>query len=76
MHVAAPEPKAETLRIVLDRQLCQGHAICTGESPSHFKLAPDGTLQLLKEEVSDADLVKVERAVKYCPNQALRIARE
>lgn len=73
---AATGVKPATLRIVLDRELCQGHAACTGESPAHFRLAADGTLQLLKAEVSEADRAKVERAVQFCPNQALRIMRE
>lgn len=64
---------SSTLRIVLDRGLCQGHGVCTGESPVHFRLASDGSLELIKADVTDAERRDVENAVKYCPNFALRL---
>jgi sterol 14-demethylase len=63
------------IRIVVDRELCQGHGVCTGESPLHFRMSGN-EMQLVKEAVTDDELAKVEAAVKHCPNQALRIVRE
>jgi len=53
--------------------LCQGHAMCMGEAPEVFKLDEDGILQILKPRFDAGQREAVERAVKYCPNQALRI---
>jgi sterol 14-demethylase len=64
---------SQTLRIVLDRGLCQGHAVCTGESAAHFRLAPNGTLELIKTDVSLEEREAVEAAVRYCPNSSLRL---
>lgn len=63
-------------RIVVDRGLCQGHAVCTGESPAHFRLAADGSLELIRSEVSTEERAQVEAAVKFCPNTALRLVGE
>ncbi|RJF86513.1 cytochrome P450 [Oleomonas cavernae] len=63
------------ITVMVDRQLCQGHAVCTGESPAHFQVGDDGILKLLKEEVSEAELEKVQLAALHCPNAALRIVR-
>ncbi len=69
---AAGEP-SKSLRIVVDRALCQGHAMCMGEAPQHFEVATDGTLTVLEPEVDADSRAKVEAAVRYCPNHALRI---
>lgn len=62
--------------VEVDDGLCQGHAVCTGEAPAHFRLGPDGKLQILKPAIDDADLPQVEAAVRYCPNSALRLVRD
>jgi sterol 14-demethylase len=67
---------AAVVRIVVDRELCQGHAMCTGESPAHFRIKADGTMELVRSDVSGEELQKVEQAVRHCPNQALRVVRE
>lgn len=63
-------------RIVVDRQLCQGHGVCTGESPAHFRLDEKGNLVIIKDEISESERALVESAVKYCPTSALRISEE
>lgn len=64
------------LRIVVDRQLCQGHGVCTGESPVHFRLDDKGSLEVIKDEIGESERSQVEAAVKYCPTSALRIVEE
>ncbi len=76
MHASssAQPPAAGTrLRVVVDRELCQGHAMCTGEAPSHFRIDAAGILQLLREDVTEAEREKVEAAVRHCPNAALQV---
>lgn len=72
---AAPAAQPSAWRIKVDRQLCQGHAMCTGEAPAHFQLADDGSMQLIKDNVSAAELKIVENAVAYCPNRALSLEK-
>ena len=69
-----PEPvKEKALHVVVDRALCQGHAMCMGEAPEVFKVDDDSILHILKDPLDEADLDKVKEAVKFCPNQALSI---
>lgn len=72
-HSADTEPKVKQLTVTVDRQLCQGHAVCMGEAPGHFQVGDDGVLQIIKQTVSDEERAQVESAVRYCPNQALRL---
>jgi sterol 14-demethylase len=71
IHHAAVEPPA--VRVRLDRDLCQGHAVCMGESAAHFQVGEDGVLRLLKDTVDEAELSHVEAAIRYCPTQALSL---
>ena len=61
------------MKVLIDRDLCQGHANCTGDAPEVFHIDDDGQLQVLLEE-PPADLrPKLELAVRYCPAGAIRI---
>jgi sterol 14-demethylase len=75
LNVPTTPPKLSELRVVVDRQLCQGHAMCMGEAPDIFKVHENGDLEILKPEVSEEALQRVENAVRYCPNSALKIER-
>lgn len=72
VHTAKAPPR---LSIKLDEQLCQGHAVCTGEAPLHFSMGEDGVLQINQTQIGPDQLAQIENAVRYCPNQALRIER-
>lgn len=63
------------MRITVDRDLCQGHAMCALEAPEVFALDPktDDTVRLLTDEPGEDERAAVARAVKYCPNQALSV---
>jgi ferredoxin len=47
--------------------------MCEALAPSHFEIDDDDYLQVLNEDVSDADLAVVEQAVASCPKSALSI---
>lgn len=70
---AKPVAPAEHFRIVVDRQLCQGHAMCMGEAPDLFRVDETGELHLLQESPPLALLEKARQAARYCPNQAIRV---
>jgi ferredoxin len=61
------------MKVVIDWDLCQGHANCTGDAPEVFRIDDDGKLQVLIAEPEEALRPKVEMAVQYCPAGAIRI---
>jgi ferredoxin len=61
------------MKVLVDRDLCQGHANCTGDAPEVFHIDDDGKLQVLIEEPPEDLRAKVELAVRYCPAGAIRI---
>ena len=67
-------PLPEVLRIEIDGELCQGHAVCMGAVPEVFRVreARDAQAELLVTTVRGALVAKVERARRLCPNQAIR----
>jgi ferredoxin len=60
-------------RIVLDDDLCQGHAMCELEAPDVFKVPKRGVVEILDPEPSDELRDEVERAVEMCPTRAISI---
>jgi ferredoxin len=63
-------------RVVVDRDLCQGHGVCESEAPEVFSAPKSGTVTVLIEAPDDDLRPKVELAVKYCPTHALKIEEE
>lgn len=66
------------IRVVIDRQLCQGHGVCALEAPEVFAVveSEDGSyaeVRLLVEEPEAALRPEIEAAVRYCPNRVLSI---
>ena len=72
----AEAPKPKVIKVVVDRGLCQGHAMCMGEAPETFHVDSNNTLEIRKLEIKAEDMEKIERAVKFCPNSALKIVHE
>ena len=64
------------MRIVVDRDLCQGHAACEGEAPGVFTVSRKGDLTILQPEPSPELEAAVRLAVKYCPTHALSIEED
>lgn len=67
------EADLSPFRIVVDEDLCQGHAVCMGEAPELFALGEDEKVAVLEESPRKDLRKKAERAVRYCPNRVLRI---
>jgi ferredoxin len=64
------------MKIVVDRDLCQGHAVCESEAPEVFSVPKNGTVEVLDPSPAEDLRAKVEAAVKYCPTHALRIEED
>jgi ferredoxin len=62
------------MKIVVDRDLCQGHAMCALEDPDVFKVGPkDDQVVVLDETPDESHRAAVDNAVRYCPTTALSI---
>ena len=62
-------------RVVVDEDLCQGHAMCSLEAPDVFEVPKRGTVQLLRD-ITEADLDAVRLAVRHCPTGALTLEED
>ena len=60
-------------RVVLDEDLCQGHAMCELEAPDVFRVPKRGVVEIVDPEPPDELRDAVEMAVEVCPTRALSI---
>jgi sterol 14-demethylase len=85
MAAAQPEPAAKKprarkakkqLRIVLDTDLCQGHAVCVGECADVFYLSAEGKVaaKTLQPSVELND--QVREAARHCPTRAIKLEEQ
>ena len=61
------------MRIVVDRDLCDGHGMCEAMAHEYFELDDDDVMQLLTETPPESDRNKVHAAVQACPALALSL---
>jgi ferredoxin len=64
------------MKVIVDRGLCQLHAMCEVEAPEVFRAPRDGTVELLVPEPPPEEVDAVRLAVKYCPTHALSIEED
>jgi len=64
------------VKVIVDRDLCQGHGVCESEAPAVFAVDKKGVLQILDESPPESQRAAVETAVSFCPTHALRIEEE
>jgi len=61
------------MTVVLDRDVCQGHAVCVGECPEVFRLGDDGKVEAILDHPPPELHAKVAAAAQYCPTRAIRL---
>jgi len=61
------------MRVVVDRDLCEGNARCVQLAPRVFQTDDNDKLVILVERPPPELREAVESAVALCPRQALRI---
>ncbi|TSD95667.1 ferredoxin [Skermania sp. ID1734] len=61
------------MRLAADLDLCQGHAMCELEAPEVFAVPKHGKVDILLEQPDESLRAEVQRAVRYCPTQALTL---
>jgi ferredoxin len=65
------------MRIVIDSELCQGHALCFGAAPDLFDLRDDdGHAEVRVSEVPEQLISVAQRAAQGCPEGAISIIDE
>jgi ferredoxin len=66
----------EAMKIILDRDRCNGCAACEATAPEVFQLDDAGISTLLCEEASPDLEALVKQAVEGCPEEALTLVLE
>lgn len=61
------------MRVLVDRDTCEGNAMCMGVAPEVFELADDGKVTIRDESPAEEMRAKMEDAVRACPTQALSL---
>lgn len=65
------------LKIIIDRDLCQGHSVCMGEAPEVFDVVEvdEGypQVKVLLENPPEALREQVLKAARYCPNSVITV---
>jgi len=70
----APESlTSSAVRIEVDRDLCQAHAVCCSEAPDVFELGDDRKVHIRVPEPDPDRLEAVRQAVRYCPTGSLSL---
>ncbi len=64
------------MRIEVDLDLCQGHAMCELEAPDVFAVPRKGKVSVTSPHPPESSRAAVEAAVRYCPTQALKLIDE
>ncbi|MBV9512216.1 MAG: ferredoxin [Caulobacteraceae bacterium] len=61
------------MKIVVDTNLCSGHARCAAVAPEVFSLNEDGYVAFEEKVVPPGLEAKAERGVRACPERALKL---
>jgi ferredoxin len=61
------------MRIVVDRDLCQGHGVCESEAPEIFEVGKDHQVVVLDPSPPAGRRAELEEAVRFCPTHALSL---
>jgi ferredoxin len=61
------------MKVVVDRDLCEGHARCVEAAPAVFEIDADDEMHVIDENPGEEQREAVEAAVANCPRQALSV---
>ena len=62
-----------TLKVTVDRDVCQNHGQCVFAAPQVFELDDEGELVVLDDEPDESLRAAVEEAVDVCPTRAITV---
>jgi ferredoxin len=61
------------MRIVVDRDRCDGHGMCEAMAHDYFELDDDDVMTVLDETPPESERGRVHAAVQACPALALTL---
>ena len=61
------------MRIVVDRDKCEGLGMCEAMAHEYFELDGDDVMVVLNDSPSEGDRARVNAAVQSCPVRALTL---
>ena len=68
------------MRVVVDLDLCQGHAVCQGEAPEIFRVVDRpgqyALVEVILERPPEELRGAAEAAARYCPNRVITIVED
>jgi ferredoxin len=70
---ARDDDGGQTMRVRVDRDLCEANAVCAGLVPQVFEVDDEDNLLILAPEVPAALAAQVRHAVESCPKTALSL---
>lgn len=63
------------MKVTVDPDRCEGHAKCQAAAPQVFALGDDDISRVLVDEVPASLKESVDRAIRFCPRQAIAWAQ-
>jgi sterol 14-demethylase len=70
------EEVGQRFQVLVDWNLCKGHANCMAEAPEVFQVDEKGQLKILDDKPPASLLEKARAAEKYCPSRAISIVTD
>ena len=64
------------MKVVIDRDRCEGNARCVATAPRVFELGEDDVSRLRVSDIPADQQEYVEHAIRLCPRQAISLAPE
>jgi len=68
------------MRVVVDLDLCQGHAVCQGEAPEIFRVVDQpgqyARVEVILERPPEELRSAAEAAARYCPNRVITLVED
>ena len=68
------------LRVIVDRELCQGHGMCHEEAPEVFRVKDRpgdyAQVEVIQESPPEELREKVHAAARFCPNRVIRVEED
>ena len=72
--------KRVSMRVVVDLDLCQGHAVCQGEAPEIFRVVDRpgdyARVEVILERPPEELRASAEAAARYCPNRVITLLED
>lgn len=64
------------MKIVVDRDVCEGHGMCEAMAHEFFEVDDDDQLHIIDDSPSEEDRQHVQAAIASCPVSALTLLED